>query len=427
MRSRMVYWDEEHRTPHHAPPEDGCTSLTPSPSVQFDMLGTIGTALLSLPLVYDVDTLVEAFSGVTIFAGVDRLDVINTEVTRATEIGRALLLLSLTRCTSSVAQQARWVFRARPPAPPLAPGDVTFAEVRGRRVAQMSTAGGNALPLSAFETMFRTSQSLGTTTIARLVDVAHRSFLLGDRSPVFKQNTLFRAMNQHLKTGEAQSRLFHRVPGTREVDTWVRVGDMDAARARHRLAQLVLLDLPFNPSGRGWSKPGEQRALLHHAGVSFEATARHSWTASLGVRSTEPGGYDELWPSMFSVARRNDRFCVVALRDLAPGMPVGVMLGVLRYHCDYVDKLKRIGEPRGTILPVNRFLWLAPTDDDGLPLESTVDAGGVRTRNPMAFVPRSTSVAKASNLVMIKLSVDVYLYTVGPRAVRRGRELCVRI
>jgi hypothetical protein len=76
---------------------------------------------------------------------------------------------------------------------------------------------------------------------------------------------------------------------------------------------------------------------------------------------------------------------------------------------------------------VSRFLWLDTTDDDGLPLGSTLDADGVRTSNPMAFIPTSAAVGKASNVVVNRVSADVFLFMIGPRGVRRGRELCVRI
>jgi hypothetical protein len=423
----MVSWDEERRAPAHAPVDTPEHSLTPSRSLEFAALGDLGAAVMSLPLVENAHGLAGAFSGVVVRVGEHRMSVINTDATRATDIGRALLLLTMAR---DPGDGAAALFRARRAAHGAVDdtrSTVMIAEVHGRRVASWAMDNGELLTLSAFETMVRTSQAIGASTVARLADIAHRSFLLDDRTPVFKLNTLFRAMNQHLKTGTPNSRLFHRVPGTREVDTWVRVGDRATADARHRLARCILLDLPFNPSGRGWGKPGEQRALMHAAGVSFEATAQHSWTATLGVRSTDPGGYDALWPTMFSIAARDDRFCVVALRDLNPGLPIGVPLGVLRYQRDFAQKVHRLGALRGAALPVSRFLWLDSTDDDGLPLGSTVDADGVRTTNPMAFIPTSATVGKASNVVVSRVSTDVFLFMIGPRGVRRGRELCVRI
>jgi hypothetical protein len=423
----MVSWDEERRVPVHASVDTPEDPLTPSRTLEFDTLGALGVAAMSLPWIRDARGLAESFSGVVVRVGEYRMSIINTDATRATGIGRALLLLSMAR---NPCDGAAPLFRARHEARggiPDTRSPVTIAEVQGRRVARWPTDGGELLTLSAIETMIRTSQAIGASTIARLADIAHRSFLLEDRTPVFKLNTLFRAMNQHLKTGAPHLRLFHRVPGTREVDTWVRVGDATTALLRHGLARCILLDLPFNPSGRGWAKPGEQRALLHGAGVSFDATAKHSWTAALGVRSTEPGGYDALWPAMFSIAARDDRFCVVALRDLNPGLPIGVPLGVLSYHRDFAEKVRRLGALRGTALPVSRFLWLDTTDDDGLPRGSTLDADGVRTSNPMAFIPTSAAVGKASNVVVNRVSADVFLFMIGPRGVRRGRELCVRI
>lgn len=179
-------------------------------------------------------------------------------------------------------------------------------------------------------------------------------------------------------------------------------GGMSDPKTRDILCTLIL-DLPLNPSGKGWASPRQQHDLCLESGMQFFGNASVSWSAQLGLNATEDhrtrhadviAGFVEFG--------RGGGASLYARRDLPPGLPLG-------------------------------FGW---DDDDDCENDENGDGGDGGgggedpKRSPTTTTTtinlkgmRVSTASSRSNVVVYAPCVDVRLYCVGRRGIRAGTEL----
>ena len=153
---------------------------------------------------------------------------------------------------------------------------------------------------------------------------------------------------------------------------------------------VLFLDLPLNPSGKGWASPKRQQELAIGRGVKLSGNnARTSWSARMGWGAAEDGAtaYDSAF-GKFVGRGGGVGGGLVALRDLPAHLPLGL---------------------------------LRPTDDDEG--EKVMDDFA---RNPMALM-RPSELSLRSNVIVYHPVPEVYMFCVGHRNIRRGKELLYNV
>lgn len=191
-------------------------------------------------------------------------------------------------------------------------------------------------------------------------------------------------------------------------------GGMSDPKTREILCTLVL-DLPLNPSGKGWASPRQQHDLCLESGMQFFGNASVSWSAQLGLNATE----DHRTRHADVIARfvEFDREGVrgggplYARRDLPPGLPLG--FGWREDDCEHRnDEEDEDDDADGG----------SSHDDDDDDTRGRKRLRRSTTRTNLIGMRVSTASSR-SNVVVYAPCADVCLYCVGRRGIRAGTEL----
>jgi len=101
------------------------------------------------------------------------------------------------------------------------------------------------------------------------------------------------------------------------------------------LLTLLFIDLPFNPSGKGWASPKTQYNTLMGHGIHFSPTASLSWCSVLGVDACKLNQYND---SFENYIRVSDEGCFAKIY-LPPNMPIGLFING-KYHCPALANIR---------------------------------------------------------------------------------------
>ena len=160
----------------------------------------------------------------------------------------------------------------------------------------------------------------------------------------------------------------------------------------YQCACTLFLDLPFNPSGKGWASPSQQHELCIENGIQFKGNAQNSWSAHLGR------GANELETRYASSIHRYVRQGS-AIHDLPAGLPLGILVG----RCGPVG----LTTPTPTHYLSKRTHGFFAEDNPS---------------NLMAHIRLSTSNVR-SNIIVYNPTPEIFLYCVGKRRIRAGSGL----
>ena len=163
----------------------------------------------------------------------------------------------------------------------------------------------------------------------------------------------------------------------------------------YQCACMLFLDLPFNPSGKGWASPKQQHQLCIENGIQFRGNALISWSAYLGRCANESEtSYQKSIANYIEVRDGH----LVAIQDLPSGLPLGILRGEARAYGETETPTHRLPSP-------NNHKGYFPLDDDWL----------------CKILPSCKSVR--ANVTIYNPTPGLYLYCVGKRRIRKNSKL----
>jgi hypothetical protein len=105
------------------------------------------------------------------------------------------------------------------------------------------------------------------------------------------------------------------------------------------LLTLLFIDLPFNPSGKGWASPKTQYNTLMGHGIHFSPNASFSWCSVLGIDAFKHNTYNESFDNYIHVCEKG---CFAKIY-LPPNMPIGLFVNG-QYHCPALATIRTFTE-----------------------------------------------------------------------------------
>jgi hypothetical protein len=376
--------------------------------------------LTSYPELVCVGPVDPAIVGSECFVGGLRISTINSEQSRSNPLGHSILRL------------------------PSTPGDVLGHDVATRWVSGFA-AGSSFLPsesilaggwrkaphgvllpcghcITSQELVLRAICSAGSLETSRAVSMCVEAF-----PGVFRTNSIYRAIGVCLVRNRRAKALRYvsRLPSKRLYSCVpMNLEDHVHDRWYEHMCNLVL-NMPFNHSGKGWAKPEEMHRISISQGVNLPVTACHSWSATLGVLTNMNGVYSANFPRIFSIhkgsCRGMEEYGLFSLMDIKPGMPIGVLYGKPAFTLEFEAKAKRLGHPSvmENCPRINRFMVIDSTGEDGAPLRGF--------RNPCAYINMSTKERrKRANVTVCHVHPGLAVYYAGARGIKKNTELLVK-
>lgn len=163
----------------------------------------------------------------------------------------------------------------------------------------------------------------------------------------------------------------------------------------YRLICMLFLDLPFNPSGKGWASPTHQHQMCISNGIQFKGNAMNSWSACLGrgANDSETCYESSIGNYVHVVDGR-----LKAIRDLPAGLPLGILRGV-------TESLSEGKQPTHRSLKKDYGFFASDTED-----------------NFLRHVKTSSYMVRA-NVYVFSPAPEIFIYCVGKRNVRSGSGL----
>jgi hypothetical protein len=346
------------------------------------------------------------------------MSVINIEQTRESRLGHALLSMSDMTCDVTPQAATNWVNK-------IAGGEgfpacVTSPERhvgRNPHGIVVRTATGREHCITSQEMIVRAIACHGSIDTVSVVEKC--TSMIKD---VFRNNSIYRAISvglrkkdqRHIARIQSSKRLYSTLPMFMEPN--------EHTEWYNYMSDLIL-NLPFNRSGKGWARPDEMHRISISQGVRIPATACHSWSASLGVLSNMNGVYTGNFPRVFSIKHGSflgeSTLGVFSLIDIRPGMPIGVLYGNLTFSIEFDEKLARLGDKLRNCPKVNSYMILDCTDDEGEVL--------LGHQNPCGYINFTDKTKKKrANVVIEHVHPGLAVYYSGPRGIKRNTELLVR-
>lgn len=110
-------------------------------------------------------------------------------------------------------------------------------------------------------------------------------------------------------------------------------------RQHATLLTSLMIDLPFNPSGKGWASPKRQYSILMEHGIHFSPNASYSWCSTLGIDASKANEYSVSFHNYFDSTREG----IFANTYIPSGYPIGFLIcdiNVVSFHCAELSKLR---------------------------------------------------------------------------------------